>query len=467
MAVTSPARVSARVLSLVLCAAVLAGCSSYDNRSMLIKQALVEENYEAALENVEKIGKSSSELLYLYEKGLVLHYQNRFAESNKVFEEAEVLFEDLYTKSVSREVAALVVKDDIAKYRGEPFEAVFVNYYKILNYLHQDDLEGALVECRRVNRKLQMIADAAEDGDEPFIGDPFVQYLTAMVYEAAGDLTDAAVSYRAAVKGYDTLAQRNPPAPRALYCDAARVAEILGDFDEADGYREAAGRDCPRPPRDWGEVNLFLEGGYVTHKVEASIVLPIFESDSRYDDDELARRLAQRRHDPPRRNVKITQVVKVAVPVLAEDPVPFTRAEVTARPDSAAAKAQPVQAAGMPVDDLGVHARRAFEAQEGRILVRTIVRALAKLAAQNKAREENATVGALVNVFNVATETADTRCWSTLPRRIEMARMSLPPGVWKLDVRLVDGGGAVVHEFTIPSVRVRSGAVEFLNYRVY
>jgi hypothetical protein len=179
-------RAAAGVLVIVLCAFASTGCSSYDNRSMLIKQALVQEDFDAALENVEKIGKSSSELLYLYEKGLVLHYQNRFAESNEVFEAAEALLEDLYTKSVTRETAALLVKDDIARYRGEPYEAVFVNYYKILNYLHQDDLEGALVECRRVNRKLQMIADA---GEETFENDPFVQYLTGMVYAAAGDFS--------------------------------------------------------------------------------------------------------------------------------------------------------------------------------------------------------------------------------------------------------------------------------------
>jgi hypothetical protein len=430
---------------------------------MLIKRALVEEDFDAALENVEKIGKSSSELLYLYEKGLILHYHDRYAESNEAFERAETVLEDLYTKSVSREAVALLVKDDIARYRGDAFEAVFVNYYKILNYLHLDDLEGALVECRRVNRKLQMIADA---GEEKFENDPFVQYLTGMVYAAAGDLDDAAVSFRVAIDAYESLgADAGLAPPPTLYCDAARVAGALGNFDEAARY-DSAGVECPGVTREQGVVNLLLEGGYVTHKVEESVVLPIYEDDDE-DDDDFAEALAGRRHHARRRGVKVTQVVKVAVPVLAEDPVPFQSAVVTARPEDSDDDGEPTEVSSVVVENLGVHARRAFAAKEGKILVRTVVRALAKLAAQDGAGDRNAAVGVLVNVFNVATETADTRSWSTLPQRIVMSRLRLPAGDWSLRVRLFDGGGACVHEFTIPSVAVRAGDVEFINYRVY
>lgn len=463
-------RVSVGVAVLALCALVLAGCSSYVERSTLIKQALLAEDYEKALGNVEEIDRSTSELLYLYEKGLVLHYQDRFVESNEVFEQAELLLEDLYTKSVTRELAALVVKDDIAKYRGDPFEAVLVNYYKILNYLHLGDIEGALVECRRVNRKLQMIIDA---GEESYENDPFLQYLTAMVYDAAGDIEDAAVSYRAAAEAYEDLrADGGASPPPSLLCDAARNASRLGDAEAAGQYEGDAPGDCPPRERERGALNVFLESGYVTHKTEESVVIPIYEDDDDYDDhDTFAVTLAERRHMARRKGVKVTQVVKIAMPVLVEDPVPFHHAVLRARPAGADAdrhhESPVVEARTTLVEDVGVHARHAFTAKEGKILVRTIIRALAKLAAQNKAEDKDTALGVLVNIFNVATETADTRSWSTLPQRIDMARLQLPAGTWDVDVTLYNGSDERLDEFTITDVVVQSGESSFINYRVY
>lgn len=455
---------AAALAAVALCAVALSGCSTYQNRSELIKQALLRQDYDAALENVEAIGKSSSGLLYYYEKGLVLHYQNRFAQSNEAFEQAENLFEDLYTKSVSREVAALVVKDDIAKYRGEPYEAVLVNYYKILNYLHLGDMEGALVECRRVNRKLQMIIDA---GEEVYRNDPFVQYVTAMVYDAAGDDGDAEVSYRVAVAAYDTLAaEAGVVAPWTLYCDAERNAVRMGDMTAAESYGEGAGRECPPPGSNDGTVNLFIEAGYVAHKVEESVVLPIYSDDEWDDDDEFAGRLAKRRHAARRHNVKVSQVVKIAMPSLVADPSPYQYAVVCARADSTSAAAA-AEARTVPAENVDVLARRAFQAREGKILLRTIVRALAKLAAQSKLGDKNEGLGVLMNVFNVATETADTRSWTTLPARIDMARLRLPAGTWILDVTLFGADGRPVDTFAIPAVTVDAGDSRFINYRVY
>ncbi len=458
--------------TIVLCAFAMAGCSSYVERSGLIKQALVSEDYEAALKNVEEISKSSSGLLYYYEKGLVLHYQDQYEASNEAFEEAEILHEELYTKSVTRELVALAVKDDFSKYRGDPFEAVLVNYYKILNYLHMGDSEGALVECRRVNRKLQMIIDA---GEETYRNDPFVQYLTAMVYDAANDASDASVSYRVAAAAYDELGGDAPP---SLYCDAAENARILGDVVAVQEYEGRVSGECAPRQAGTGIVNLFLESGFVTHKIEQSVIIPIYKDDNYDDKDSFAVTMSDRRHRARRSGVKVTHLLKFAIPALADDPIPFHSAVVRARPMATAAEsgdgddesgdaADMVEAHTVVVEDLGVLARRAFEAREAKILVRTIIRALAKCATQSKADDENRGLGVLMNIFNVATETADTRSWSTLPRHIMMSRLVLPAGTWELDVTLLGDAGQRVDNFTIKDVVVRNGRSKFLNFRVH
>jgi hypothetical protein len=148
------APVAAATLSVAL--VFVSACSNYVARSTLIRTALIEDDYDRALAAVEEIDPSNSKLLYLYEKGLILHCRGDYAGSSEAFAQSEIVLEDLYTKSVTREAAALAISETIAQYRGDAFEAVFVNYYQILNYLGLGDVEGAMVECRRVNRKLQI-----------------------------------------------------------------------------------------------------------------------------------------------------------------------------------------------------------------------------------------------------------------------------------------------------------------------
>ena len=128
---------------------VLASCTRHVLHSPYIKNSLADENYAAALERLENINNGSSALLYLYEKGLILHYQGELEESNRTLQAAEDLYFELYTKSLSREVASLVTSDNIIKYRGERYEAAMIYYYTILNYLLLGDPNAALVEWGR------------------------------------------------------------------------------------------------------------------------------------------------------------------------------------------------------------------------------------------------------------------------------------------------------------------------------
>jgi len=68
------------------------------------------------------------------EAGLLYHLAGRYAESNRFLENAEWISDELYTRSISKEAATLVTSDNILPYRGEYYEYLFTNYYKLLNY---------------------------------------------------------------------------------------------------------------------------------------------------------------------------------------------------------------------------------------------------------------------------------------------------------------------------------------------
>jgi tetratricopeptide (TPR) repeat protein len=462
-------------IALVL-TAVLSACSTYHVRSVDIKYSFTQSDYEEALKRIESIDRGTSELLYLYEKGLLLHYQNQYVESNDLLERAELLLEELYTKSVTRELAALTITDNIAKYRGESYEAVLVNYFKILNYLYLGDIDGALVECRRVNYKLQYLIDTE---GVFFTDDPFIQYLTGMVYRIGAEINDAEVSFRVALEEYRELAEDYGIAvPELLYCDALKTAKLLGDVQAADSVMMY----CPQmPPPEYGTLNLFLECGFVAHLEERKVVLPVFKKDDASDVDAFAEVLAAREgvavssYDG---DVKIDYILKIAMPVLIPTPVPWDRAVIKpiVIPDSVgetlslstASLGSDGPAFGADVvDNLDAYSVAAFEETYGKVLFRTIVRALTKYAAKEGASEKDETLGWLVNWFNVTTESADTRNWATLPQKILMSRLVLPDGRYDLSIDLIDAGGQIVETIVIEDVSIKSGRTVFLNHRIF
>jgi hypothetical protein len=447
------------ILVLVPCAS----CTSHLAHYPLIKASLTRQDFDAALERVEKINKSGTHLLYLYEKGLILHYENSFEQSNAALEEAELVYEDLYTKSLSRELASLISSDNVIAYRGERYEAALIHYFKIFNYLHLDDLEGALVECRKLNHLLQTFMD--QEGSF-YRYDPFLQYLTGMVYLAAGEYNDARISLTAALNSFDeTRELYQVEIPEPLYCDLASCAAAMGDFDQAESFRRQASCRQHEDDPDRGTLNLFIECGYVPHKVEQNIVIPLYKDEIHdgMDRDRYAHTLLRRYDHPRDRHRKLAHLLRVAIPVMVSDPLPFAGARVRVRNGD---EFEPVPAT--LVENLEVLAFTSFEEGKPGILLKTILRGLVKYLAREKTEEKKGEVaGWVVNAINIATESADTRSWATLPQSIRMSRLVLPAGTYDIEVELVDPLGRPTDAFDIPNVAISAGKSKFLNFRVY
>jgi hypothetical protein len=450
-----------RTLAPLLAAAVAAGCSSYARHAPLFRDALAREDYDAALAEVEKIGTSGSELLYCYEKGLILHERGDYAESNRVLERAEQVLDELYTRSISREVAAVTVSEAVAKYRGDPFEAVMVNYYKIINYLHLGLVEDALVECRRLNLRLQMIHDAGETG---FVEAPFLQYVTALVYELGREWDSAGVSYRTAIERYGEPGDSTDAGGAAwLYCDAAANAEVVGDEELAAFYRARAA--CDPAPTESGRVAVLVEYGSIARKIETAFTVPILEGDD-CDAPDYAGELASRRGVVYGDGAKVKYWLRVALPALEVDPPSFVRAVVRAIPAGGRGRGERAEAGSVRVADLDDLAARAFADAQGTIVLRAVARALAKYLASQTADGADEALGALVNILGVVTETADTRSWTTLPRSIHLARLDLEPGAYRIEAEVLDESGACVERASFADVRVTRGGLAVRRLRV-
>jgi hypothetical protein len=458
------AQVARRVIAVALALAALAAMAAPAGLGWSAAAPPDSAADDVALPQLEPFDNGGSRLLYLYLRGAALHEMGRFQLSNQAFDRADALLEDLYTRSLTRELGSLLTSDNLVEYRGERHEAALLHYYTIMNYLRLGRTDEAAVECRRLNRKLQRYADAK---DGTYSDDPFLHYLTGLVYAASGDVVDADVSLRAAMEGFGKLdATDGVAAPPRLPCDRAAVAGRLGNRAEAGALRRQGGCPSSAPDSGVGTLRLFLECGDAPYRRPESLVLPIYREEIRDDLDERAftNELVKRRGRAEDRRAELEYLLKVALPGLVVPPRAIGGVRVYA---VAGGKALPAPLPAVCVEDVSRHARRAFEDGEGRTLLRATARALAKYLAKRRAEKSGGRgAGLVANLAAVATEAADLRCWSTLPDRILLCQADLPAGRYRLDVLVTDRDGRRRRIVRIPEVVIRGGRTTFFNHRI-
>ena len=457
----------------------LSGCgaaySGYMSHSL---KQLEKSDYEGALAKLEKPDSNTNKLLYYLEKGLILHYQGQYEASNLEFERAEKLSDVLYTRSVSREVAALLSNDSVVAYRGEEFEMTLVHYYRAMNYQRLGERQAALVECRKANLRLENYAQQAEY-DLSYKNDAFLQYMTGLFFEAEGELNDAYISYKDALQGYRAYDDAfGLPIPRMLLVDLTRLADRLGYDAEAARYgRRFRLRPDELQRATGSEVVVFVESGFVPRKHQVELTVPIMDDERKVALWTVSERAVHRYHHPRMyHRRRVDYWLKVALPEYREVHSQVVGVRLRAGGESAMA---------IQVEDLQAIAQRTFAQKFDTIMLRTVARNLAKYMASKsieKAFESDEddkdtddwakdglgeVLGGLFNLFGRATEAADTRGWLSLPSSIRIARLPVVEGLVAPTLELIDDRGQVVAVEQLPEVAVESGETVFLNFRTF
>jgi hypothetical protein len=131
-----------------------------------IDQAVSGSAYTEALTAIEKgqeakkpIYPDKNAILLYLDKGILEHYAEQYQASSVDLQDAERFIEEAFTKSVSQEITSYIANDNTKDYPGEDYEDIYINVFNALNYYHRGDTEGAMVEIRRVNIKLQFLSD--------------------------------------------------------------------------------------------------------------------------------------------------------------------------------------------------------------------------------------------------------------------------------------------------------------------
>ncbi|NNF05283.1 MAG: hypothetical protein HKN21_00850, partial [Candidatus Eisenbacteria bacterium] len=356
----------------------------------------------------------------------------------------------LYTRSLTQEALSLLTNDRTRDYRAPRFERVLIPYFRAWNYIEQGDVEGALVEARKINERLEFERTQCPDEDGACGEDAFLRFFSGLVFEWGGEWNDAYVAYKlsreAGVGKIPFLG------PRLL-----AMSDRLGFRDEHRRWRETYGS----PSENTGLVVAFVELGVVGHRYEVSLNVPIFKEESHLivtDIDRWSHTLSHRVYVDVD-DSKLDYFLRIAMPEFLAPHPDASRVAV------ALECGEKEQTARLAKDVVG-EAYQHFQEASGSVLVRSIARALTKYFAKEAADDKiGKGAGFLVNILGAATETADLRSWRSLPGGIQIAALELPPGTYETTLKI--NGHETVGSVTADFGPVEVGAeqIAFLRFR--
>ncbi len=433
---------------LLLVIPLLSGCSvnsfndlfsHYSQQMNGVKKAQKQGDFQQAISLIPR--RSSHDASYslgLLEKARLEYLANNNIQSRQDFAQTYKLVQQSQQGAkieISRgieNVAAVMSNDNAIRYDIPLYEQSMLHSYQALNYLTQQDLSGALVEVRRANQVQEralkastnsIVASQKNRTAKNFSMDGLSQqypsmnraigqvkngfqnaytfYLSALLYEAANQKNDAYIDYKKALEIY--------PDNHYLQQDVWRLANTLQMTNDISLLRKSLARKITREStyasdNNRGEVIIIIENGVVRAKQEASLSLPIYTSHN---------------------DMRFYSIALPSYPNQLTYYSPLTlmyqnksyQAEEIVRLQSLAAKQLQDQ---LPI-----------------IVTRQITRLLAKEEVRQTLVKKGGDISNIfANIYNIATEKADTRSWSTLPDSIHILQLNLSTGIHTLNIHI-------------------------------
>lgn len=405
----------------------LVGCGGHEARTLKLRTALDAGDAKGAVaaineeldvkkdEELPKDIKGDNAILVL-DRASIQQSLVRFKLSQRDFEAADKAIDMLdLARNAGDSIGEYVFSGSSGKYAAPPYEKLMINTLNMINYLEQHDLNGARVEARRLSVMHKYYRDNLREEDSPVLG--LGSMLAGFTFEKSGEVDEALRYYdeSLAFTGFSSLG------------DSVRRLATVGNYRSPRLKALLEGDPAEVPPAndDSGEVLFVVGYGRVPHKVAERIpiglALTYFAS-------------AMSPNDVARANELAAQglVTWINFPTLAPGQGKYDVPGV--RLDGKWVQLEEAV-------DVDREVRKEWKKIEGKIIVSAITRMITRVAVgqgiQTAAGRDNV-VGILGSLAAQATLTAldtpDTRSWETLPARIAVARVRLPPGRHSLDI---------------------------------
>lgn len=402
----------------------ITGCHSYvlDDAQFDLRKSFTNGDIaksEKLLKQFEQkdIYRSKDLVLYNLESGLVNHFAGNYDTSSVFLTNAENIIEENYTKSISRGIGAFLINDNKLVYDGEPYEDVYLNAFKALNYIHLQNWEAALVETRKMAYKMEQLDIKIKGLAEAFAKSDSTNRAT---WDTGNiNVQNSALShYLAAVlfakaRNYDAARIEQEKLQIALREQATLSSNISSDKN----YNFIRNEDS---------YNVLLTGfsGQAPFKIQKDARIFLGDSNPNSNND---------------------LYLKFSFPELRTYPskVHNIRAVVN---DSLVSYLDLIE----EMDEVSADV---YKAKESIIYSRALIRASVKAAStkiiSNIVRKENELIGDLLEILGFvsqeATEKADLRAWQTMPGKAWMQVIKLPVGLHTVRLEYVSNTGRILY----------------------
>ncbi|MFT3910066.1 MAG: hypothetical protein QM737_11615 [Ferruginibacter sp.] len=458
---------------------VFYSCTTYNMSMEKYYSAVESHDYDKAirkLNNSKIINRSRNQLLYCLEAGKMYRLKNDFTTSNNYLNQADNLIESS-RKSAGDVIVGNLLNPMQQAYRGEDFEQFMVHFYKALNYSALGQTDEAVVEARRITLAVNAQSDKFRNKDKRYSTDAFALNLQGMIYEMAGDMNNAFISYRNAADVYMKSANDyyGVKMPEQLKKDLLKTATAMGFSSEAGQYEKLFNISYKEDSTQNGELILFLEEGRAPVKEERNFVLTsaggtvgnfIFVDQ---DGNNANIPFNYNSYGISESKLSSVRTVRVAMPVYRVA-YPQQRSTTVSINGNVYAPQLAENINSLAVNVLKerflVEITNALARQLTKKLLEKGTQAAAQGIAKNqeKKADDNATeaekekkrkqnednakaageiAGFLVNVANTITEKADTRNWQSLPAFVSYVRIPLAAGENTISIN-VNGGSKTI-----------------------
>jgi len=421
---------------LLLVALLLASCASPARlRDEKIGKPVGVGDYATAIATIEKNKKelynSEDEFLFEFDLGTLHHYNQNYETSIKHFAKAAEILDELYTRSITNEAAALLTNDNIRPYRSYPFEIQWLYQTQILNYLALGDIDGAAVEARRALLAIQSLQEKEED---KFNESGALQYLIALSFEWQRAEDDARIAYDHAKENFANLgytprlaAEVPENEQEIIVVGYAGISPILGENRFWGTYAKA------------GILVLYYKDA---NGKEQTLTLPTPGlGGSGFDGG--------------------TMTVQFAIPKMVERASRTAAFSVSVNENSKITE---------PFSNTSNSLKRDLENGQTTMLIRTAGRVVLRTIAASKAKSKMKTGSGIADlVLNLGTdfatnamENADLRLGAAMPLTLQMSRIPVEADKHSVKIYLLDGSGQKISSFTEQNVNVKRGEKVFL-----
>lgn len=427
----------------------LSSCLTYYQLNLQFERAFEQGRIEEAdrlLAGNKKMKRKRELVLYNLNRGTTLSLLGNYDSSNVYFEQAYRMADE-YHVNYGNEALALLTNPNATEYRLENNEVLMNLYYKALNYLKLGDKEAALVECKRLNIKLNQLSDKYKS-DKKFKRDAFIHLLMGLIYDANYDYNNAFIAYRNAYEIYsdDYAKLFGMAAPDQLKQDLIRTAYQTGFKQDAQRYEKQFGLKYKPLAKGTGDVIFLWHNGLGPIKSEWSINFNIVRGQGGqvvFANEQLGFNFPfflEEQDKDKSKGLAALEFIRVAFPKYVERPLIFGQASLSANNQTFNLQLlENVNAVSVRC----LQDRMLFE------MGKSLLRMGLKKVSEYELRKKNDGVGAAIGMFNALTEKADTRNWQTVPHSIYYARVTLPKGQQKVTFSAQNrrGGQPFTREF--------------------